>query len=946
MQNAFRAKRYDIFVSYKRDDDEARDVLCKALERSGFEAGWDKKIGAGNWRYLLRHHINQTHVVIALWSRNAAASPNELFMEMAHAFGLEKLLPVNINNAPVPEQFSQENFLPFDGWQDGRAAAQAAFIISEARSMGARPSLPPEASVDISGLPTGPPRLIGRDAEMAMLREAWREQNVNAVVIYGLGGAGKSALLRAFINERLAAGGDGAARIYGWSAYSQGSGEQGHADADQFIFKALSDFGYEGAPPKDPVARAHELAQLIQRERVLLVLDGLEPLQNPPGINRGQFKDRGLAALVKALGTHNPGLMVLTSRQEVRELEGAGPRVIHHELNKLSLAAGAELLVELGVSGRQKDLEDAVRELDGHALSVSLLATYLAVVSDGDVKQRDRFKFGEAMHAPTAAPGTTQIMGGYLEHLGELAADASRAGTADRVLLLVLGLFDRPADGSAVEVVLKHNIGGLTDSLFAERVERQGWFRKRRVLRSIEPSERDVRVRDAMGRLRSLRLLAKEDPSDPQGLDAHPLVRAYFAQHLQETAPEAARAAHELLYRHYTSAAPDLPDTLADMQPLFHAVGHGVKAGRVQEAFRDLYQRRIRRGGSSYIVTMLGAIAADLAAIAHFFEAPWTTPHRALNPGEQASLLGSAAYALSALGRLRESTAPRKSALDGAVALKDWRSAATHGAGLSQALLALGETEQAIAVARQAVAHAERSGEVEQRANCIGELASALAATGELERAAALFAEAVTITRQPGRPSPMLSFARSYEHGDVLLARGEAKEVLNRAQSQLELAQEYRGVGVGLHPIALAWLLTGRAQDALVLPGATASLNNAVDGLRRAGSDSLLPCALLARAAHRRQRVAIREGEPLTQLRQDLDETEAIAEPEMALYLTDLALERARLALDIPASVRGPEDEAARHVKMAAELIADIGYHRRDGELRDLQTRLGTASAA
>ena len=98
-----------------------------------------------------------------------------------------------------------------------------------------------------------------------------------------LGGAGKSALLRAFVDERLATnGGDGAARIYGWSAYSQGSGTQKRADADGFISQALKDFGYPGELPNDSVERARELAKLIQQERVLLLLDGLEPLQDPP----------------------------------------------------------------------------------------------------------------------------------------------------------------------------------------------------------------------------------------------------------------------------------------------------------------------------------------------------------------------------------------------------------------------------------------------------------------------------------------------------------------------------------------------------------------------------------------------------------------------------------------------------------------------------------------
>src|SRR5262245_56904313 len=119
---------------------------------------------------------------------------------------------------------------------------------------------------------------------------------------------------------------------------------------------------------------------MIQKERVLLLLDGLEPLQDPPHLNKGKFKDKGLAELVKLLAGQHPGLVGLTTRQEVPELTGFGSVSINHALDKLSDAAGADLLVELGVIGRQRELEAAVHDLEGHALSVTLLGTYLAEV--------------------------------------------------------------------------------------------------------------------------------------------------------------------------------------------------------------------------------------------------------------------------------------------------------------------------------------------------------------------------------------------------------------------------------------------------------------------------------------------------------------------------------------------------------------------------------------
>jgi hypothetical protein len=109
------------------------------------------------------------------------------------------------------------------------------------------------------------------------------------------------------------------------------------------------------------------------------------------------------------------------------------------------------------------------------------------------------------------------------------------------------------------------------------------------------------------------------------------------------------------------------------------------------------------------------------------------------------------------------------------------------------------------------------------------------------------------------------------------------------------------------------------------------------------GRSDYLRQALLARAAHRRRRAAAGETGLIEGIRTDLAEVEDIAGEEMRLHLTDLALERARLALDVPAAFDSPaaaQAEAKEQTAKAAALIAGTGYHRRDGELTGLRTRL------
>ena len=84
----------------------------------------------------------------------------------------------------------------------------------------------------------------------------------------------------------------------------------------------------------------------------------------------------------------------------------------------------------------------------------------------------------------------------------------------------------------------------------------------------------------ALKALRDLRLLDAFQPHTPYSLDCHPLVREYFGERLQQDYPESWKAGHSRLYEYYKNLAPQFPDTLEAMAPLYAAVAHGCRAGR------------------------------------------------------------------------------------------------------------------------------------------------------------------------------------------------------------------------------------------------------------------------------------------------------------------------------------------------------------------------------
>jgi hypothetical protein len=60
--------------------------------------------------------------------------------------------------------------------------------------------------------------------------------------------------------------------------------------------------------------------RIVAHRRTLLVLDGLEPLQNPPGPQEGRLREHSLQALLRELASFNTGLCVITTRLPVADI--------------------------------------------------------------------------------------------------------------------------------------------------------------------------------------------------------------------------------------------------------------------------------------------------------------------------------------------------------------------------------------------------------------------------------------------------------------------------------------------------------------------------------------------------------------------------------------------------------------------------------------------------
>jgi serine/threonine protein kinase/predicted ATPase len=444
--------------------------------------------------------------------------------------------------------------------------------------------------ISVARLPVTGSDIFGREEDISFLDRAWANKDVNVVTIVAWAGVGKSTLINHWLRQMAAKHYRSAQLVFGWSFYRQGT-SGGTSSADEFLDAALSWFGDPDPRIGTQWEKGERLAKLIAHSRTLLILDGLEPLQNPPGPQEGRLREPSLQALLRELAAFNTGLCIITTRLPVADLaDHEHTSALRRDLEQLSNDAGAKLLRALGVKGIESELRNTSDEFSGHCLALTLLGSYLTDAYNGNVHRRSEVS-ARLAHDVRQGAHARKVMESYQTWFGE---------GPELSVLRMLGLFDRPADEKALGALLKSPaIPSLTESL--TDLSLTEW-------------------QTILAKLRRAKLLAGEDPHTPGHLDTHPLVREYFGEQLRSQRTEAWKECNRRLYNHYRTLAPQTPDSFREMEPLFLAVICGCNAGLFREALHEVYIPRIQRGNDAFAAKVLGAGAPLLYVLVHFFE--------------------------------------------------------------------------------------------------------------------------------------------------------------------------------------------------------------------------------------------------------------------------------------------------------------------------------------
>jgi hypothetical protein len=474
-----------VFISYSHKDEAWKDRLqphIMMLQREGHLEVWeDRQIGHGaEWYDQIKEVMEKADVAICLISPHYLASRFCVKEEIPYLLERRKsegmlLIPVLLRPCAwkAISWLSPLQMMPRDGKSitinytrtyDGVFAELAQSVVDFLKTRDAGPFAPPPPvwappeKIDVQRMPATGVELFGRQKELELLDKAWEDPGLNVVSLVAWGGVGKTTLVNKWLERVAADNYRGARRVYAWSFYSQGTGER-VTSADLFISQALAWFGDPEPTEGSPWDKGQRLAGLVRKEKPLLLLDGMEPLQSYLEYERGKVKDPALATLLAELARDNPGLVVVTTREEVADL-GAYPETTRQrDLEQISAKAGRALLRVGGVMGTDDELEEATRAFGRHALALNLLAAYLRDVPGHPIARAYDIPDLDVLEAAGKQP--RRVMAAFADQFGE--------GPEVEVLWM-LGLFDRPADGDEIAALrAEPPIPGLTEHLMGLR---------------------------------------------------------------------------------------------------------------------------------------------------------------------------------------------------------------------------------------------------------------------------------------------------------------------------------------------------------------------------------------------------------------------------------------------------------------------------------------------
>ncbi|MFC2145882.1 DUF4062 domain-containing protein [Acidobacteriota bacterium] len=593
------------------------------------------------------------------------------------------------------------------------------------------------------------PHFRGRQDLLKDLQQWWQDpvhpDRVRPLV--AIGGTGKTAVIQRFLQgireDRLQGS------ILVWSFYEE-------PDTDAFLREACIVFvGEEGEGAGGRLERLQRA--LSGNVPHLLVLDGLEQVQSigKVGRARGDLEDHRLKNLLRSIANSlGRTRALITSRFKLTDLEqweNAGYRGSH--LDVLDEQAAVEVLRAWKVRGDEKQLRALVESVGRHALSVSVLGSYLAHYCNGDPKGAEEFNLEEVSVDEPQAAKLGRILAGYAKSLPN----------EERDLLIRLSVFPRGVTLDILEYLVDAG-GEIAGALVG--------IQQAKLIRLAE-------------RLHKQGLVYTYKKQNLLTYTAHPFLREYFRNLLgvpPEKIHEAVRSKLAIGLDTKPGTKPREPGMLDRYEAL---IEHSILAGHVKEAFELFKNAMGGDPGSLHLYHTLGdygRIIRVLSMFSAYGEPQHFAPQLSLRG--RSRLINDWGLAADALGDL--STAKRcfDAASEHHRKNKDWVNLSQVLQNSASIAIFRGEFPSAQTLLEESLEYAREYDEYRSRLSH-SLLAATCHALGKIPEARENFTKAAEIAGQP-----LYSTDGIYE-AEHLFILGNKTKAYERTGENLSICERY-----------------------------------------------------------------------------------------------------------------------------------------------------------
>lgn len=530
--------------------------------------------------------------------------------------------------------------------------------------------------------PTQPselPEWAGRVELLGKLDQDYADETVNITGLIGFGGEGKSSIAYRWLTKNALMGNYPPDASFWWSFYENRSFEQMVEGLIEYLYGEQNLQGITGT-----AQRVNFIGAMALTRRLILVLDGFEVMQEEEeGDKFGTLPNQDMVRLLELFGQSSQSFCLVTSRVPLMDFINH-TAYVQRDVTRLTPEDGRDLLRKLGVDGDDDQLDPIVSDWEGHALTVSLVGSYLGERGIS-IEDYNKDIFPKVEVYQDEVPRYRQvrrILERYDENLTE----------ADKAFLKLFSVFRLPVPESAFGRVFRADTGSTLNT----------------DLHGLD----DAQFEGLITHLVERRLIRKAEDKGTITYNAHPLVQRHYRKALEgEHNNTDVQPIHKIVADHYQeNAEHKYNPTLDDLKPYIEVVHHLCRAGAYDEGY-SVYRERIDQGDRWVITSVLGAYETEMHLLLEFFPNKDTTQEPQVSKNSQKRfILHEVGFCLQNLGQLRESAPFYERVIEGD--LKDGRHQhASQGyQNLADLYLQLGELEQMQDSAEQALSEARGGG--------------------------------------------------------------------------------------------------------------------------------------------------------------------------------------------------------------------------------------------